>query len=81
MPDAAGAEQAWQLQRKQLVDRQGKDAADLERRHQAQLKQPPPNIPIVQLQKQQQDEKRALAEKQQRDRDALDKQHRAPGGN
>jgi FecR protein len=80
-PDAAGAEQAWQLQRKQLVDRQGKESSDLERRHQAQLKQPPPSIPIVQLQKQQQDETRALAEKQQRERDALDKQHRAPGGN
>lgn len=79
-PGGLDAEQTWQQQRKQLIDRQAKEAADLDLRHQAQLKQPPPGIPPAQFQRLQQDEKQALAQKQQRERDAFDKQHRAPGG-
>ncbi len=73
-PAAANAEQAWQAQRRQLTDRQAKEAADLEKQHQAQLKNP--RVPLAQLQKTQQDESKALAERQQRERDAFDKQHR-----
>ena len=72
---------AWQQQRKQLNSRQAQEMADLDRRQQAQLKQTPPGPALVELQKQQQAEKQALAVKQQRERDALDKQHRAPSGN
>ena len=74
VPADANAEQAWQAQRKQLADRQAKEAADLERQHQAQLKNS--KVPPAQLLKMQQDETKALAERQQRERDAFDKQHR-----
>ncbi len=57
-----------------MTDRQAKDAADLEKQHQAQVKNS--KMPPAQLQKTQQDETKALAERQQRERDAFDKQHR-----
>jgi hypothetical protein len=75
-PASANAEQAWQQQRKQMIDRQAKETADLDKQHQARLKSPPQGIPPAQLQKMLQGESTALAEKQQRERDAFDKQHR-----
>ena len=66
------------LLRKQLMARQQKEDADLAARQQAQLKALPPGTSPAQLQKQQQNEKRALDQRHQQELAQLDKQIKKP---